>query len=158
MKAHYFASQNARALVVAAALAVGVSACGSGGGGGGGGAGTGGGTCDATKIFSTYGCAIPACHSNVNPAANFDQQTPGWEHAMVGKAPPGGGPAATASMCANMGKVYLVAGSQPATGLFLDKLKLITPPCGARMPNIGGPLTTPELNCVQDWANALTKP
>jgi hypothetical protein len=169
MKRPSIASQNVRVLVAATALAVGAIGCGSGGGGstGGGGSNGGGGTsgttCDAMPIFTTYGCAIPACHSATGPAANFDMQTAGWETKLIGKAPPGGGPpgadggaSLTASMCANMAKVYLVAGSNPATGLFIDKLFLLHPECGARMPNIGGPLTTKELTCVQQWATALT--
>src|SRR4029079_14757628 len=122
-------------------------------------AGTGGGTaCDVPKLFNTtYGCSIPACHHANMPAGAFDMQTAGWETRMIGKMSPGGGPTATASMCAGKGP-YLVANSQPATGLFLDKLKLITPPCGTPMPNIGGPLTSQELQCVQEWADALTKP
>jgi hypothetical protein len=162
MKASFIASQNVRALLATAALAVGLGACGGGSGsptgaaGTGGGAGTGGSACDVPAIFNSYGCATPACHGGPTPAAAFAQDVPGWETAMVGKAAPGGGPQSTASMC--MGKVYLVAGSQPATGLFMDKLKMTTPVCGARMPNIGGPLTSHELDCVQTWADALTKP
>jgi hypothetical protein len=159
MKRRFIASQFAWTFLVAAAVAVGAGGCGSSGTPSTtGGAGTGGTACNAPAIFTTYGCAVPACHSSTAPAANFDQQTPGWETKMVGMAPLGGGPATTASMCAGMNQVYLVAGSQPATGLFMDKLKLITPQCGKRMPNIGGPLTQTELNCVQTWADALTKP
>jgi hypothetical protein len=164
-------SQNVLVLVAAAGLAAFAGGCGSGGAAGGmdaGGTGGTGAACDVPKIFSTagYGCAIPACHSAVNPAGNFDMTAVGWETKLVGKAPPGGGgtPAPdggvslTASLCATAGQVYLVAGSAPATGLFMSKLSLKTPPCGARMPNIGGPLTAAELACVQTWANALTKP
>jgi hypothetical protein len=161
-------SQNVLALFAAAGLAALAGGCGGGGPGGGTGAGGSGAVCDVPKIFSTngYGCSIPACHSAVNPAGNFDMATAGWETRMVGKAPPGGGgtpgldggPSTTASMCATSGMVYLAAGSAPATGLFISKLTMKIPPCGARMPNIGGPLTAAEIACVQTWANALTKP
>ena len=152
MKGLFMASQNVRALLAAAALAVGVSACGGGGSGP-------PPACDVQKIlFTTYGCAIPACHNATAPAAAFDMGTPGWEMAMLDRVAPGGGPMATASMCGSMNHVYLVKGSVPAKGLFIDKLNLLTPPCGKRMPNIGGPLTAAELACVQTWADALTAP
>jgi hypothetical protein len=100
-----------------------------------------------------------ACHGGPTPAGNFAMDVAGWETAMVGKMAPGGGGASagTASMCGGAGRVYLVAGSQPATGLFLDKLGG-HPPCGVPMPNIGAPLTSAEVACVQTWADALTKP
>ncbi|HEX3694310.1 MAG TPA: hypothetical protein VH374_02880 [Polyangia bacterium] len=46
--------------------------------------------------------------------------------------------------------------SQPATGLFLDKLKA-TPPCGAQMPlaTVAAPLSATEMACVQKWANNI---
>jgi hypothetical protein len=76
---------------------------------------------------------------------------------MVGKVAPGGGAGTLASMCGGMNRVYLNPGSNPATGLFIDKLKA-NPPCGARMPNIGVELSAAELACVQTWANGLTAP
>jgi len=151
-------SQNAWNIIGAAALALGAMGCGNGGDGGTGGAGTGGATCDVPKLFMTKSCAIAGCHSANMPAAAFDMATPGWERLMIGKMPPGGGPTNTASMCAGMGKTYLVANSQPAMGLFLDKLSA-TPPCGVRMPNLPlMDLSAADLACVQEWANALTKP
>jgi hypothetical protein len=164
MKALLISSQNVRALLIVAALAVGASACGSSGGGGTGGAGTGGAACDVPGLFGTdtskegRGCAISACHGKATPAGNFDMETAGWETTMVGKTAPGGGAIpSTASKCGGMNRVYLVAGSNPATGLFLDKLGG-HPSCGAVMPNIGVPLNAAELACVQTWANALTAP
>ncbi len=52
-----------------------------------------------------------------------------------------------------MNQVYLKAGSNPATGLFLDKLNPDTtiPPCGAHMPNLGAPLTAAQFACVQSY-------
>jgi hypothetical protein len=153
-------SQNVWNFIGAAALALGVIGCGNGDSGGTGGAGTGGTTCDVPMIFkqTNANCTIAGCHSANAPAAGFDMTAPGWEKAMVGKMPPGGGPMNATSMCAGMNRTYLVAGSQPATGLFLDKIRP-NPPCGARMPNLPLlELTTAEIACVQEWANALTKP
>ena len=62
------------------------------------------------------------------------------------------------SVCAGGGSVYLVAGSAPATGLFIDKLNAKTASsCGERMPMVGM-LSATELGCVQEWANRLTAP
>jgi hypothetical protein len=155
-------SHTVRGLIAAMSFTIAAAAAGCSGSGGGGGAGAGGGNdagaCDVTKIFSTYTCAAPACHNSTNPAANFDMQTLGWETKLVGVAPKGGGPiVALESKCGAMGKVYLTAGSKPATGLFMDKISLDKPGCGVRMPNIPFQmLSDAEIKCVQAWATALT--
>ena len=144
--------RHALTLFGAAALALGALGCGGGGGGGT--------TCDVPALFTAKSCAITGCHSAMMPAANFDMVTAGWEMRMVGLAPPGGGPTmATSSLCANMGQTYLVAGSKPATGLFIDKLSKAPPQCGLKMPNIPlMDLSAAEIACVQEWANKLTVP
>ena len=61
-------------------------------------------------------------------------------------------------MCAGMNFVYLKAGSNPASGLFLDKLNPATAaPCGAHMPNLPPMLTTAQFACVQSYLSTLTK-
>jgi hypothetical protein len=137
---------------------------GSGGGGTGGSsgtgtAGTGGGVgpCNALPIFATHSCASPgACHDAKGTSANFDMASPGWEMKLVGGNPNGGGAAGFGSQCQGKGP-YLIAGSSPARGLFLDKLAA-KPPCGNQMPLLPPTLTATELDCVQRWANGLTKP
>ena len=42
---------------------------------------------------------------------------------LLNVAPPGGG-TTFQSVCSGMGKTYLVKGSNPATGLFIEKLNL----------------------------------
>jgi hypothetical protein len=124
---------------------------------GGGGGGTGGGNCNVPKLFEDKGCSIPGCHAAANPAGGLDMVTSGWETRLVGKAA-GAATGGTASLCGGMNRVLLTAGSVPATGLFIDKLKA-NPPCGERMPNVPlSELTNDEIACVQAWANALTKP
>jgi hypothetical protein len=168
--------QNVRILVVATAFAGGAWGCGGGGndtGGGGtsggagttGAAGTSGAPCDAMPLFALEddktnphgrSCTIDgACHDSKGSAANFDMTTAGWQNRLVGKLPAGGG--TLASMCkpgAGANTPYLVAGSSPATGLFLEKINA-NPPCGVRMPNLGSPFNATELACVQSWANGL---
>jgi hypothetical protein len=79
--------------------------------------------------------------------------TADWQTRLVGVSPKGGG--ANPSLC-GAGGPYLVAGVQPATGLFLDKVKPdTTPACGVLMPQIGPKLSADEFGCVQSWANAL---
>jgi hypothetical protein len=99
-----------------------------------------------------------ACHDANGSAAGFNMASPGWEKAMVGKPPKGGGNPGFTSVCASSGKQYLIPNSQPAQGLFLDKLFKATPPCGNQMPPIEPTLSAQEMACVQTWANALTKP
>jgi hypothetical protein len=142
----------------------GAGGTGGGAGGASGTAGTGGGTgpCDAMPIFAVHSCAAAmACHDANGAAASFNMKTTGWEKMLVGVQPgtnslknaPGLG-----SVCAQSGMPYLVAGSSPARGLFLDKLMSARPACGAQMPLIPPNLSATELDCVQRWANGLTKP
>jgi hypothetical protein len=170
MKRPSTVSQNVRIFVTAAAIAVGAMGCGGGsdatGAGGSGGAGSGG-RCDAQPIFAMkkHGACtvVGVCHDSLGTAANFNMATAGWETRLVGRAPPGGSAVKGTydSMCspistpAVLGQVYLKAGSNPAAGLFLDKLMGNPPACGAHMPNLGEALSTAELACVQDWANGL---
>jgi hypothetical protein len=77
--------------------------------------------------------------------------TAGWEKAMIGRLPKAGGAQGLGSQCIGTNMPYLVAGSNPARGLFL--LKLTAPPCGARMPLVPPVFTGPEMDCIQQWAN-----
>ena len=123
-------------------------------------AGTGGGTgpCDAMPIFTIHSCAAAmACHDAAGSAAHFDMKTAGWQNRLVGVKPSAGGASGLGSVCIASGMPYLVAGSQPARGLFLDKLFSTKPVCGAQMPLIPPNLSASELDCVQRWANGLTK-
>jgi hypothetical protein len=116
--------------------------------------------CDeAGTIFETKNCALTgACHDRSADAANFSLEglpfddIDGWRRRLVGQYPKGGG--TIASMCGGAQMPYLVAGSLPAKGLLLNKLRA-NPPCGERMPTLGEYLTTTELDCVQRWANEL---
>ncbi|HET6279543.1 MAG TPA: DUF1585 domain-containing protein [Polyangia bacterium] len=96
--------------------------------------------------------ACTGCH-NAQAAPAFgglDMATPGWEKKLVGAPPAAGAPGTNAC---NKSLNYLNR-TQPATGLFLDKLKA-TPPCGAQMPlaTVAAPLSATEMACVQKWAN-----
>jgi len=109
--------------------------------------------CDPAPIFMAKVCAAAGCHDANGTAANFDMASDGWQTRLVAVNPQGAG--LNPSMCAANGP-YLVADMQPATGLFLDKLKPnTTPACGVLMPQIGAKLDAADFECVQSWANAL---
>jgi len=161
-------SQNARVFVTAAVIAVGAIGCWGGGGDAKVGAGTGGTACslaDVNQIFMTTttntGCTvIGVCHDNAGAAAGLDLTSAGWQTKLVGRGPSAtaGASASLKSMCAGKNLVYLKAGSNPATGLFLDKVKPnAAVPCGVHMPNLGTMLTAAQFDCVQSFANTLTK-
>jgi hypothetical protein len=63
------------------------------------------------------------------------------------------------SMCMGNSTPYLNAGSNPATGLLIDKVSMANPPCGAQMPfDSPFPLSTMQRNCLVQWATTLTSP
>jgi hypothetical protein len=105
-------------------------------------------------IFATHNCMVAmACHDASGSAANFNMVANGWEKTLVGRPPKSGGAAGLGSQCLAAGMPYLVAGSNPAKGLFLTKLN--HPSCGQQMPLLPPDLTAQELDCVQRWANGL---
>jgi hypothetical protein len=130
-------------------------AAGSTGTAGAGGSTGGTGPCNALPIFATHQCSVMnACHDSKGTAAGFDMQTTGWQNTLVGRTPKAGGGAGFTSQCLTSGMPYLVAGSAPARGLFLEKL-MPNPPCGSEMPALGSTLSSDEMSCVQRWANGL---
>jgi hypothetical protein len=134
---------------------------GAAGNGGSGGFTGGTGPCDAKPILAMHSCTVSmACHDAAGVGAGFDMVTAGWETRMVGKLPNKNvGPVVgLRSQCDPVGGAYLVKGSVPAKGLFLDKLRNTNQACGMQMPLISNYLTLAEMDCVQRWANALTKP
>jgi hypothetical protein len=118
-----------------------------------GGTGAGGstGTCDIQPLLVTkYTCTLQgSCHdATAAVAGGLDLVSPGLEKRLVGVGPKGG----NSSLCGGMSQTYLTAGSNPATGLFLSKLKP-APPCGMQMPTLGMKVSTDDFNCFQKWAN-----
>jgi len=103
-----------------------------------------------------YACTASGCHDDMGSSAGFSMTKPGWDTAMVGGKPQGGGiPTFEANPnCAGM--TYLDPGSNPASGLFMRKLTLQFG-CGMQMPYIGNKVSVADLATIQDWANTLTK-
>jgi hypothetical protein len=173
-------SQNVRVFMAVVALSVGAAGCASGSDGTGtagssgtaGGGGTAGstGACtldDVNKIFVSpagqiTGCTVAGtCHDANGTAAGFNMTSPGWQTKLVGMSPVAGAGTATGfpTMCAGMGP-FLVAGSNPAKGLFLDKIDptTSTAPCGLHMPELQASLTAQQFSCIKSWATTLTNP
>jgi hypothetical protein len=115
-------------------------------------------TCDFTAANAIFvpKCATAGCHDATGSAAGLDMKSAGLETRLLGKMPPGGG-TTFPSVCSGMNKIYLVAGSNPASGLFIDKLTS-SPGCGAQMPYTGAKLSTAETNCIKSWATSVTAP
>jgi hypothetical protein len=171
-------SQNVRVFMAAVALSVGAAGCASGSdgtgtagsgtaGGGGGGAAGSTGACNLAQVNTIldsipHGCTQIICHNAMVKAGGLDLQTADWSTKLVGMGPvAGAGGPSYPTMCAGMGKMYLNAGSNPATGLFLDKMDpatLGTPPCGMHMPELYTVLSATEFSCVKSWATTLTSP
>jgi hypothetical protein len=108
-------------------------------------------SCGALAMIRSK-CAMSDCHSASSKRGDLDLESPDPGPRLVGVVPDG----LNDSKCAGQG-AYLVAGSNPAAGLFFDKLA-ITPPCGDRMPNRGVYLSANQVACLQEWATMQTAP
>jgi hypothetical protein len=157
-------SQFVRVFVSAAALSAAAMGC------GGGSSGSKACTLDeanaiinapSTKVPYTGCTVINVCHDNQGSAAGLDLVSAGWQTKLVGGNPVAmkGSAMANYSMCVGKGP-YLNAGSNPATGLMIDKLdpSKPTPPCGAHMPNLGAMLSPADFECVRSYLTTLTSP
>ena len=172
-------SQNVRVFMAVVALSVGAAGCASGSDGtgtagssgtAGGGGGGSSGTCTLdqvntifTSTAANHNCTQVICHTPTVKAGGLDLQTVGWQTKLVGMGPVAGAGGPTyPTMCATLTPPlkYLDAGSNPATGLFLDKMDPTnaTPPCGMHMPELYAQLSTTEFACVKSFATTLTHP
>lgn len=130
------------------------------GGGSGGSTGSGGsntacsGNNDGAMIV-TNNCAL-ACHSPGNPLnAGLDLTIDSNVGSrLVGVKSSGSG----MSACGNNSEAYLVSGSNPASGLLIDKIQQSQPPCGVQMPYLANPLSSTQQQCLIQWATTLTHP
>jgi hypothetical protein len=140
---------------------------GTGGGPTGGATGTGGTALNCTggndgASIVTVNCATTFCHI---PGTDNDGTAGGLDltvDANIGSRLVGVksvGTADNGSMCMGNTTPYLNAGSNPATGLLIDKVTMVNPPCGAQMPfDSPFPLTTMQQKCLVQWATTLTSP
>ena len=165
MKRPSTVTQIVRVFVTGAVLSAGAMGCGGSSGGGSSAC-----TLDqATAIVNApatktpyTGCTVMnVCHDNQGSAAGLDLVSAGWQTKLVGGNPVAnmGSAMANYSMCVGKGP-YLNAGSNPATGLMIDKLdpSKPTPICGAHMPNLGAMLSASDFACLRSYLTTLTSP
>jgi hypothetical protein len=136
---------------------------GSGGSGTGGMTGSGGtnGNCTGNLMGAaiiTAQCATSGCHASATASvsgAGLDLTTNSTIGArLVGVVSPGD--SAASSQCGGNTTPYLNAGSNPATGLLIEKFQQSHPPCGFQMPFGQPPLSAMQQTCLVEWATTLT--
>jgi hypothetical protein len=108
-------------------------------------------------LFGLKNCTLGGCHDSSGSSAGLNLTADGLPGRLLGQSPRANAGLVTSS-CAGMGKVYLNPGSNPATGLLIDKLTPSFGGCGMRMPSGGSPLTDSQMDCVRSWALTLTSP
>jgi len=127
------------------------SSLGQAGSGGSGGGAT---ACDAPQMVFATNCAVPGCHAASSPGgAALDLASAGVAGRLLGQGPSTN--VAAGAACMSAGKPYLVAGSNPATGLLMDKMDVAKVTCGSTMSALGR-LTSSQLACLSAWATAVT--
>lgn len=122
--------------------------------GGSGGSGGGAPPCDAPQMVFAASCAIPSCHSaNTVGGAGLDLASAGVVGRLLGQGPSMN--AAAGAACSSAGKPYLMAGSNPAGGLLMDKMDTAKTTCGITMSALAQ-LSAAQLTCLSAWATAVT--
>ncbi len=100
-------------------------------------------------------CAISGCH-NTSSASLLGAGLDLTPNATIGSRLVGVKSTGTgSSMCGGNSTPYLNAGSNPATGLLIEKIHP-NPPCGVQMPQVGTTLTSNQQACIVQWATGLT--
>ena len=118
--------------------------------GGGGTGGTGASVCNAAATVIGPNCGIPGCHGSTAPSSGLNLTPMGIVARLLDKAP-----TSSSQLCSGNTTPYLKSGSNPATGLLLQKISSSPPPCGDHMP-AGVQLADSDMTCVNDWATAVT--
>lgn len=121
---------------------------------GSGGGGSGATVCDAPQMVFAARCAVAGCHSVNSPGgAGLDLVSAGVVGRLLGQGPSTN--VAAAAACASAGKPYLIAGSNPSTGLLMDKMDADKVTCGNTM-SVLAQLSSSQLACLSAWATAVT--
>jgi hypothetical protein len=119
-----------------------------------GGSGGGAPPCDAPQMVFAPRCAVAGCHAaGTASGAGLDLASAGLVGRLLGQGPSTNTTAG--AMCASAGKPYLVAGSNPATGLLMDKMDAEKVTCGSTMALLGQ-LNSSQIACLSAWATAVT--
>jgi hypothetical protein len=117
---------------------------------------------DGVSILTSYCAVTGGCHvpgaSNEGVSGGLDL-TPDSNIASRLVGVTSVGTANNMSQCTGQTAPYLKSGSNPATGLMIDKFTMTNPPCGAQMPaSAPFPLTAIQQTCLTQWATTLTSP
>jgi len=89
-----------------------------------------------------------ACHTTATKGlGNLDLLSDGVASRLVGK------PADSGEMCGGKGNL-INANTNPATGLFVDKISNMKPACGSVMP-LGQKMSQANIDCLTQWATYL---
>jgi hypothetical protein len=126
----------------------------SGGGATSGAAGSGGSStpCDAPTVTFPSACALVGCHDSTSMLSGLDLTAAGIVARVLGVKP-----GALSQSCGTSTKPYLVQGSNPATGLLIDKLVPASVTCGVLMPYGNQSMIDPtDFSCITSWATAVT--
>jgi hypothetical protein len=123
---------------------------------GGSGGAAGGGCTNGGADLVTNSCVSIGCHDSLTVEAGLDL-TPNSSvgSRLIGVKSTG----ASASACGGFATPYLVAGSNPATGLLINKISLSNGNaglCGDAMPYPGVTLLSAnQQTCIEQWAEGL---
>ncbi|HXU06233.1 MAG TPA: hypothetical protein VN903_35000 [Polyangia bacterium] len=110
--------------------------------------------CDAPKTVFATNCAIAGCHAaNSSSGGGLDLASAGVVGRLLGKGPSSN--LATGARCADAGKPYLLANSNPASGLLMDKIDATKVTCGSAM-SLLGQIDSSQITCISLWATAVT--
>jgi hypothetical protein len=107
--------------------------------------------CDAPTTIFAGNCAFAGCHDANGASAGLNLTSAGIVGRLLDVMP---NPALSPS-CGASTEPYLKSGSNPATGLLLDKLVPAAVTCGDLMPQ-GSPVMISGFSCVAAWATAVT--
>jgi hypothetical protein len=105
--------------------------------------GTSGDGCDGFAVL-VDNCGSSGCHGESSPYSNFAESEEA-ALAFVGES--------GESSCATVGP--LIDPENPAASIIIQKVTASSPPCGTRMPVVGGPLSQEDVACLQDWIGSL---
>ena len=85
--------------------------------------------------------------------AGLDLASAGVVGRLLGQGPSTN--VAASAACESVGKPYLVAGSNPSTGLLMDKMDAAKVTCGSTMSALAQ-LNASQVACLSAWATAVT--
>lgn len=101
------------------------------------------GECDGFAILQ-QNCGGGMCHGADSNYSNFAESEEA-ALALVGES--------GEATCASAGP--LIDPDNPAASIIIQKVTASSPPCGTRMPVVGGPLSQEDITCLQEWIATL---